>query len=108
MEEEIRRLAKSSQLRKESIKHKEMRSLQGKADQMERERLVQSRKEERAQERREAKEQAEKIKSLEAYYNNQIALLNDQLKTEKFESDIAETAQRKEQSRMRQEIRSLG
>jgi len=46
------------------------------------------------------------MKNLEDYYSNQIALLSEKLKTEKFESKIARDSQRTEMSKMKQELRA--
>lgn len=81
-------IAKSSEMKKQSEITKQKRQLQSKADKLEKERVLDSKKSEKERERQEKLEMSKNLSNVENYYNNQIRLINDQLKNEKFETQV--------------------
>jgi hypothetical protein len=70
VKDEMARLSKASKVRQQSLKDKENLVLKKKAGKFEKERLLQDKKEREAEERKEAREASNKVKSIESYYNN--------------------------------------
>lgn len=75
------------------------------ADKHEKERQVERRKKEAQIEREVRDKNASSVQALTKHYQNQIELIRGQLDSLKFENYIAETAQREQISKMKQEVR---
>lgn len=80
------------QLRKLAAKHEKARQIERRKEQVEIERKVKN-------------NNASSIQALTKHYQNQIELVKNQLDDLKFENYIAETAQKDQISKMKQEVR---
>ena len=75
-------------MKKQAEVEKAKRGLQSKADKLEKERALDLKRKEKELEISEKQEMSKNLSNIENYYNNQIRLINDQLKNEKFETQV--------------------
>lgn len=92
-------------MKKQAEVEKAKRGLQSKADKLEKERALDLKRKEKEREISEKQEMSKNLSNIENYYNNQIRLINDQLKNEKFETQVQLEAQKKEAARMKLEMK---
>ena len=94
MQEELMRLAKSADMRKQTVKENQMMKLKKKVQKLEKNWQLEDRRQQEEEDRRELKESEEAMKNLLKHYTNQTKMLTDELHNTKYENNVATQAQK--------------